>query len=55
MVSFYSSAMSHLKYFKTIRDEVAHARGIYDEGQALSALGKVKEFMTTLAENLDRL
>jgi hypothetical protein len=44
--------MSHLKYFKTIRDEAAHARAAYDEHLALSALERVREFMTLLAQKI---
>jgi hypothetical protein len=53
-VGFYSGVMSHLKYLKTIRDEAAHARGIYDQGQALSTLRRAKDFMTLLAEKHNR-
>ena len=34
-VRFYSGAMSHLQYFKTFRDEGAHARGSYGERAGL--------------------
>jgi hypothetical protein len=51
-VGFYSNVMSHLKYFKTIRDEAAHARAAYDEHLALSALERVREFMTLLAQKI---
>jgi hypothetical protein len=49
-VTFYTGAASHLKYFKILRDNAAHARDKYDHGQALSALDRIKEFMTTLGE-----
>lgn len=51
-VRFYSEAMSQLEYFKNVRDEIAHARSLKDEGEALSALNKVKDFVTLMTEVL---
>ncbi len=49
---FYTDALSHLAYFKSLRDEVSHARALYDEGQALSALLRVKEFAKLMADGM---
>jgi hypothetical protein len=49
---FFKDARSHLAYFKSVRDEVSHARAFYDEGQALSALQRVKEFAELMAAGL---
>jgi hypothetical protein len=41
----YSDAASHLRYLKEWRNEMAHARSVYNEGEASSALTRVRELM----------
>ena len=50
---FYSQAAAQFRYFKDgWRIRVAHAREVYEEPQALSALNHVREFFEALAVRL---
>lgn len=49
---FFTDVRSHLAFFKSVRDEVSHARASYDEGQAISALRRVKDFSKLMAEGM---
>ena len=50
-LDIYSGAALNFRYFKDHwRNPISHSRSSYDRLQALSALGKVEEFMKHLAE-----
>jgi len=44
-IKLYSDAASHLRYMKAWRNEMAHARSVYEEGEAKSALTRVRELL----------
>ena len=44
-LKLYSDVASHLRYMKAWRNEMAHARAVYGEGEAKSALIRVRELM----------
>ena len=53
ILTAYSHAALEFRYFKDAwRNHVAHARGHYDEHQALSIVSHVREFMTQLSTRL---
>jgi hypothetical protein len=50
---FYSEAAAQLRYFKDgWRLRAAHAREVFDEGQALTALDHTRAFFETIATRL---
>lgn len=53
LLQFYSGATDQVDHINDIwRTNVAHARGLYNGPEALSALTRVREFMQLLAERL---
>jgi hypothetical protein len=44
-LKLYSDAASHLRYMKAWRNEMAHARSVYEEGEAKSVLTRVRELL----------
>lgn len=55
-LKFYSQAAIEFRYFKDAwRNHVAHARGDYDEHQALSIISHVHDFMTQLSPRLGEI
>jgi hypothetical protein len=44
-LKLYSDVASHLRYMKAWRNEMAHARCVYGEGEAKSALTRVRELL----------
>jgi hypothetical protein len=52
-LEFYSGALGQFEAFKeAYRNDVMHARQAYDEGQALSVLSHVREFMERLSSRI---
>jgi hypothetical protein len=50
---FYSQVADHCEYMRDIwRNEVSHAGRPYDEGEALGALNRVREFMLSLVKGM---
>jgi hypothetical protein len=52
-LKFYETVISDLRAIQNLRDPTMHFRDSYDKGQAESAIFRVKQLMTTLAEKLD--
>ncbi|HUO29986.1 MAG TPA: hypothetical protein VMU80_12270, partial [Bryobacteraceae bacterium] len=52
-LKFYSNAAEHCLYLKELRNEASHTRGLYNAGEALGVMERVRAFMLFLAEGLN--
>jgi hypothetical protein len=48
-LDFYQSSLDEIIRFKTMRNDVMHTRGNYNEGEAKGAYSRVSDFMQRMA------